>query len=166
MWALPDRGLNPFLLHWGWILYPRATREAQYIFFNWLFHMIFCRCTRSSMICVKDTPTSTAWKHHEPSTTEPPALISRGPGWKLRPILNSDRSHMPPVSPGQLLSHHRDLTWGYLLSNVRNSPQRPTSTSPTSSPMMQIRPLLFKSERDQYESQVFPFSTQKRIYCI
>ena len=82
------------------------------------------------------------------------------------PLLNSDRSYMP-VSHRQLLSHHRGLIWGCPISKVPNSPQCPTSTSQTSSPRIQIWPLLFKSERDQYESQVFPFSTQKkREYII
>ena len=58
---------------------------------------------------------------YTPSATEPPAFIFKGPGCKLMPLLNSDRSYMP-VSPRQLLSHHRGLIWGSPISKVPNSP--------------------------------------------
>ena len=102
---------------------------------------------------------------YTPSATEPPAFIFKGPGCKRMPLLNFDSSYMP-VSPRQLLSHHRGLIWGCPISKVPNSPPCPTSTSQTSSPMMQIQLLLFKSERNQYRSVSIIYPKENRIHYI
>ena len=90
------------------------------MFSNWLFHMIFSRDVQDPQRSMSRT-TQLHLHEYTPSATEPPTFIFKGPGCKLMPLLNSDRSYMP-VSPRQLLSHHRGLIWGRPISKMPNSP--------------------------------------------